>query len=150
MLYFIFVFTLLLDQLTKIWAVNALPPYEFVPVIPFFNLFLTFNKGVSFSLFSGYDAWVLIVLSLGLCAAILYWLRKECDFVTKIALTLVLGGAFGNVIDRVRLGAVIDFLDVYYQTHHWPAFNIADSAICIGAGLILLRAFLMKKEKKDV
>ncbi len=150
MLYFIFIFTLLLDQTTKLWAVNSLPLHEFVPVFPFFNLFLTFNKGVSFSLFSGYSVLFLIALSLALCAAILYWLHKETDGPTKAALVLILGGAVGNVIDRVRLGAVIDFLDVYYQTYHWPAFNIADSAICIGAGLIVLRAFLIKKEKENV
>ncbi len=149
MLYILFILTVMIDQATKYWAVSTLPWHEFVPVIPFFNLFLTLNTGVSFSLFSGYSVWFLIALSIGLCGGIFYWLCKERDSIVRIALTLILGGAVGNIIDRIRYGAVIDFLDVYYQTYHWPAFNIADSAICIGAALIVFQAVITKKEKKN-
>ena len=142
---------LLIDQLTKILAVTNLPLHTPVPVCPFFNLFLTYNKGVSFSLFSNDNPATPIYLSLmGLviCFLVLYWMVKENDFLIRIGLAYILGGAIGNIIDRIRLGYVIDFLDVYYKTNHWPAFNGADSFICLGAFIIFIRIFFTKEGDK--
>ena len=149
MIYLITLVTILLDQLSKLWAYETLPEHQFVPVFPFFNLFLTYNKGVSFSAFTtdkAYGPFVLSCVSCLICAFLIWWLRKEKNKVIRIALAMVLGGAIGNVIDRIRLGAVIDFLDFYYNTYHWPAFNVADSAICCGAFLIFTQLFFQKKE----
>ncbi len=151
MIYLICALTIILDQLTKYIAVLNLSEHQFVPVMPFFNLFLTHNKGVSFSFLSldnAYGPYLLSLLSLVICGGIIYWITRESDKFMKACLALVLGGALGNVIDRVRIGSVIDFLDFYYHSYHWPAFNIADTAICCGAGLLFLNLFLQKKEKK--
>lgn len=88
---------------------------------------------------------LLIGLALAICLGIIYMIRQERDHLVRIALAMILGGALGNVFDRLRYGAVIDFLDFYWQKYHFPAFNIADSAICIGAGLILLQILRRKK-----
>lgn len=151
MIYLITLITLFLDQLSKVWAYETLPEHQFVPVCPFFNLFLTYNKGVSFSAFTtdkAYGPFVLSGVSCLICMFLIWWLYKEKNKVIRIALAMVLGGAIGNVIDRIRLGAVIDFLDVYYNTYHWPAFNVADSAICCGAFLIFTQLFFQKKDIK--
>ena len=150
MIYIITISVLFADQITKMLAVKELPLYRPVPVCPFFNLFLTLNRGISFSLFSNDSAWtpwILSVLTLGISGMILYWLHREKNQVMRIGLALILGGAFGNLIDRVRLGAVIDFLDFYIGDYHWPAFNLADSAICIGVALILIKSFGKEKKK---
>lgn len=110
-----------------------------VEVAPFFNIVLAWNKGVSFSLFhpQALAPWVLTLVALLICAVILHWISMENDPKTRNCFGLILGGALGNVIDRVIHGAVVDFLDFHVGIHHWPAFNIADSAICVGAFFIL-------------
>lgn len=151
MIYLIASLAVILDQLTKYLAVSHLPEHQFVPVCPFFNFFLTYNKGVSFSFLwsdTAYGPYVLSLLSLIICLGLVYWITRESDQFMKACLALVLGGALGNVIDRVRIGSVIDFLDFYYHSYHWPAFNLADTAICCGAGLLFFKLFLQKKEKK--
>jgi len=145
------VFVLFMDQITKWLTVENLPIHTPVPCFPFFNLFLTYNKGVSFSLFSSTNPLTPVYLSLmGLliCLIVLYWMIKEKDFLIQTGLACILGGAIGNIIDRIRLGHVVDFLDVYYKTHHWPAFNVADSFICLGAFIIFIRIFFTKEEDK--
>ncbi|MCH9716333.1 MAG: signal peptidase II [Gammaproteobacteria bacterium] len=143
------VFVVLLDQLTKYWAMMHLMPYESVAVFPMFSWTLAFNSGSAFSFlaesgswhtwfFSGFSA----LVSIGLIVWIIRLAPKL--FTQMLALALILGGAVGNLIDRIRLGYVIDFLDVFYKTHHWPVFNLADSAICIG-GVWL--AILWAREK---
>lgn len=107
----------------------------------FFNFVLAWNKGVSFSLLhSNHPAmpWVLVTVALLICGVILHWMSMEKNQATINCFGLILGGALGNVIDRVRFRAVIDFLDFHIGTYHWPAFNVGDSAICIGAGIILI------------
>lgn len=149
MIYLISLFVILLDQLSKGIILHYFSFGKVLEVFPCFNLLLTYNKGVSFSFLtsdSPYMPWVLSVFALIICVFIVIWMRQEKDKFTRIGFALVLGGAIGNVIDRMRLGAVVDFLDFYIGSYHWPAFNIADSAICIGVFLILIRAFFIKKE----
>ena len=148
MIYLISFIVFLLDFISKFWAVKTLLPHEAISVFPCFNLYLTFNRGVSFSLFSAQSdigVWVLIALTASISALIIYFIQKEKENFTRLGLALVLGGAIGNLLDRIRFGSVIDFLDFYWGTYHWPAFNIADSAICIGAGLILFQYIRRKK-----
>lgn len=150
MIYGLILFVLVADQLTKLWAMGDLILYRAKPVLPFFNLFLTLNRGISFSLLtheSPLMPLILAVLTLGISGLIGYWLYHEKDKTIRVGLALVLGGALGNLIDRIRLGAVVDFLDFYIGTHHWPAFNLADSAICIGVGLILYQSFRKDRKK---
>lgn len=152
MVYLITLLTFLADQLSKLAALAYLPEHQFVPVTSFFNLFLTYNKGVSFSFFStekAYGPWLLSLLSIIICMALVYWIYREENKKARLSLALILGGALGNVVDRVRLGAVIDFLDFHYAAAHWPAFNIADTAICCGAALLFVQLFFDKKDKKE-
>lgn len=134
-----------LDQLSKLAIMDWLHPGAIYPVIPkLFNLTLTFNKGIAFGLFSDFpDMWRQIFLGVTTLAAVcvlLYLLRHEYynSKVGRFALALILGGAVGNIIDRVRLGYVVDFLDFYLGSYHWPAFNVADSAICVGIVILLI------------
>ena len=133
--------TLLLDQLSKWSALSNLQMGVPEPVLPFFNWLLLFNPGAAFSFLaqgSGWQRWFFIILGLVACVYIIYLLRKSLsDKLLCIALSLILGGALGNVLDRIMYGAVVDFIDLHYANWHWPAFNIADSAICIGAALII-------------
>ncbi len=135
---------LVADQWTK-WLVEVhLPPHSAHPVVPgFINLTHIRNNGVAFGLFAsdgGGNSWLLTALGLAALAAVLayFWLASAHDRVLLVALALVVGGALGNLIDRVASGAVTDFVDVYVGTRHWPAFNVADSAISVGIVLMAL------------
>ncbi len=137
---------LVLDQATKWLVLRALDPFEAVAVAPFFNLVLVWNRGVTFGMFreaGAHGPWLLTLLAVGIGAFLVHWLRRETRPVARTALWLVLAGAVGNVIDRLRFGAVVDFLDFHALGYHWPAFNVADSAIVVGAGLILLDSLLL-------
>ena len=138
----------LLDLVTKTMALNFLDSHAPLYVLPIFNFYLTFNPGISFSLFkasSTTGVWFLIALACCICFFILYEFRKERDKWIRIALMFVLGGALGNIWDRLRYGVVIDFLDFHWGQYHWPAFNVADSAICVGVAMILWRTIRRKK-----
>lgn len=135
----------LLDQLSKLLVVYALPLHSGREVIPgLFNLVHVRNPGAAFSLLAGADpSWrqiFFVAMSLLGIGVILYAYKKSHprDHWSKVALAFLFGGATGNLIDRLRLGEVIDFLDVYIGSYHWPAFNVADSAITIGALLLVL------------
>lgn len=131
---------LLLDQASKWLVLQTLDPYRPVTVTPFFNLVLVWNKGVSFGMLAGAghaSPWLLSALAAAIGALLVVWLIREPRPLTRLALWLVLAGAVGNLIDRVRFGAVVDFLDFHALGYHWPAFNVADSAIVLGAGAIL-------------
>lgn len=135
----------LVDQLSK-WLVLAwLQPGDVVYVAPFFNWVLTFNPGAAFSFLSdasGWQRWFFTALALAVAAWIVFVLpRHSSDFRLSLALTLILGGAIGNVIDRLRFGAVVDFIQWHVTGLYWPAFNVADSALCIGAALIVWDQF---------
>jgi len=139
------------DQLTKFLVVSFLPLYSSIAIIPgFFNLVHVRNTGAAFSfLAGGFSAWRQIffaavsIIGIGVIIYVYRGLRRE-DKWARISLALIFGGAAGNLVDRVRLGEVIDFLDVYLGSYHWPAFNVADSAISIGAVMLLL--FLLKSK----
>ena len=141
------------DQLSKWWANSALELYQSIAVLPFFNITLAYNHGAAFSFLaseSGWQRWFFTGLAVVVSIVLLVWLKrlKTDAKLEAISLALILGGALGNVIDRVIHGYVIDFLDVYYGTYHWPAFNVADSAICVGAILLILDSFRNKTEQK--
>lgn len=141
MIYILSLIVIVLDQLTKGLMLVYIPQGTSVTVCPFFNLVSVRNRGISFSMFSGNSTlmpWILTAVALAFCIGIVVWLGREKDRRVRVGLALILGGAIGNIIDRVRLGAVVDFLDFYIGEYHWPAFNIADSAICIGVVLILI------------
>ena len=138
------------DQATKLWVLAALEPYQVIPVAPSFNLTLVFNEGAAFSFLAdagGWQRWLFAGLAVAVSAGLLVWLKRleEHERLTGAALSLVAGGALGNLIDRVAYGHVVDFLDFYWRTWHWPAFNVADSAITVGVALLLLEAFLPKR-----
>jgi len=133
--------TLLLDQLSKWSALSNLQMGVPEPVLPFLNWLLLFNPGAAFSFLaqgSGWQRWFFSILGLVACVYIVWLLRKsQNDKLLCLALSLILGGALGNVLDRIMYGAVVDFIDLHCANWHWPAFNIADSAIFIGATLII-------------
>lgn len=138
-----------LDQVTKQLADNLLVYGEPLAVMPSFNLTLLYNKGAAFSFLNsagGWQRWFFTAIALVVSVVIFFWLKAvgEEQRWTPAALVLVLGGAIGNVIDRVLFGHVIDFIQVYYNTFYWPAFNVADSAICVGAAILLLSGWFLQ------
>lgn len=146
----------LLDQLSKYYMLNEVLGQSAIIVIsPVFNLVKAWNTGVSFSMFNNYGslgAFLLSGVALVIVGFLLYWLKNEANRLSQIALGMIIGGAIGNVIDRVRLGAVFDFLDFHIGESHWPAFNLADSFICIGAAILVLQSvchYLKKEEGKN-
>jgi signal peptidase II len=132
---------IVLDQLTKWLIQQTLVFGQSLPVLPFFNLVLVYNPGAAFSFLSSAPGWqrhFFVIIGLAASAFIVYLLRRHAaDPMFRFALALILGGALGNVIDRIMLGAVVDFLDLHLAGYHWPAFNVADSAITGGAALLI-------------
>ncbi|MBI3044845.1 MAG: lipoprotein signal peptidase [Betaproteobacteria bacterium] len=141
------------DQLAKYAAVQYLAANQAVAVTPFLNLVLVYNAGAAFSFLSDAAGWqrgLFIALALVASAWIVYLLRRyPNERLFSAALALVLAGAVGNVIDRILVGAVIDFLDVHAWGYHWPAFNVADSAITCGAALLIWDALRPRPSVKD-
>lgn len=140
------VLVIILDQASKFWAIHTLVPFESDYILPFFNFTLAFNTGAAFSFLHNagpWHHWLFAGISLGMSIFIIIWMFRlpKTELLSLLGLSLVLGGALGNLIDRAHLGAVIDFIQVHYQNHYWPTFNIADSAICIGAGLLMIDLF---------
>lgn len=133
----------IVDQLTKLWALSALTPYEPVHLMPMVNFTLAFNTGAAFSFLSGagiWHHWFFIGFSGLMSLLILTWIfRASHDSkLLLFSLSLILSGAVGNLIDRLSHGHVVDFIDVYYQQYHWPVFNLADTAICLGAIFLII------------
>ena len=139
---------LVLDQVTKILALETLfTDGSIIQVTGFFNLVAVWNSGVSFGLFasaSEYMPYLLSGFALVVVVFLLFWLRKAETSALVIGLAMVIGGTLGNVIDRLRFGAVIDFVDWHVGGYHWPAFNIADAGITLGVALLLLDGFTSK------
>ncbi len=135
-------FVLLADQLTKMAVENSFDAGDILPITGFFNLVLAYNKGAAFSFLADAGGWqhsFLTAVGAGASIFIFYLLAKHgAQKLFSVALALILGGAIGNVIDRVAYGHVIDFLDFHLRGWHWPAFNVADSAIVCGAGLLII------------
>lgn len=142
--WFIFSFVvMLLDQASKYWALHALIPYQPEAIMPMVNLTLAYNTGAAFSFLSGagdWHRWFFTGFSTLMSCVLVVWLMRTPTSarLQLVAISLILAGAVGNLIDRVLLGHVIDFIDVYYAHYHWPVFNLADSAICLGAFLLLV------------
>ena len=138
------------DRLVKWWAIDALAdtPYG-VEILPFFNLVLVENRGISFGLFGGgtLPPSLLAAVALAVTLALVIWLRRVETRLLAAAIGLVIGGALGNVIDRFRYGAVVDFLDLHWDDFHWPAFNLADAAISVGVVVLLMDALLIGRER---
>ena len=142
---------IVLDQLSKWFMVSWLSLHETFAVVPFFNLTMAHNPGAAFSFLAhadGWQRWFFVGLASVISIVLLIWLKnlKPHAKLEAISIAMILGGALGNVVDRFYYGYVIDFLDVYYGTYHWPAFNLADSAICVGAVLLILDSFRSKPE----
>lgn len=135
-----------LDQATKLWALTALGR-DVYAVLPIFNLRLSFNQGISFSLFNETFTdrpLMLAGITLAMTALLGVLLVRSVTRLEAVALGLIIGGALGNVLDRLRIGAVVDFLDFHARGFHWPAFNLADSAIVIGAIALIATTFIGK------
>jgi signal peptidase II len=134
-------FIIVADQVTKAWIMTLFRLGESLVVTPFFDLVFVFNPGAAFSFLrdaGGWQRWFFLVLALAVSIWIVVMLRRHAnELLMAFALSLVLGGALGNVIDRIRLGAVVDFLSFHLADYYWPAFNVADSAISVGVVLLL-------------
>ena len=136
-----------LDQLSKAWMLQHFFLFERVQLAPVLDIVLTYNTGAAFSMLAdaaGWQRWVFVALALGVSAVLIVWLRRlaaATHALIACGLALIVGGALGNMIDRVRLGHVIDFIHAHWGTHYFPAFNVADSAITVGAALLLLDAW---------
>ena len=140
----------LLDQLTKYWIINVVHLMErgSIEVLPFFRLTYVGNIGVSMGLFNAYTAvgrWFLVAVTGAIAAAVAVWIAREKARGDVIALGLILGGALGNIVDRVRFGYVVDFLHFFWGEHSFWVFNVADAAISTGVLLLLSRALMAPK-----
>ncbi len=144
---------IVIDQLSKYYVLHVfLGVNAYEPLTGWFSIVRAWNTGVSFSMLNNYGnvgAWLLSALAVGIVLVLFHWLKKEDNRLTQVALGMIMGGALGNVIDRVRYGAVFDFLDFYIGEAHWPAFNAADSFICLGAGIIIAQAVVAKLKQKE-
>jgi signal peptidase II len=145
----------ILDQGTKLAVDSTMQLYQSIQVLPYFNLTYVHNTGAAFSFLSqagGWQRWLFAGLAIAISIGITFWLSRlqKHEVLLAAALSLILGGAVGNLIDRLAYGYVIDFLDVYYRDWHWPAFNIADSAITLGVALMLAETFGLGQQKKGI
>ena len=143
----------LLDQLSKLLIADNMQLYQSINIMPYVNLTYVHNTGAAFSFLSeagGWQRWFFAALAIVIGSVIAVWLSrlKAHETLMAVSLSLVLGGAIGNLIDRLAYGYVIDFIDIYVQSWHWPAFNVADSAITLGVVLMLLESFGVGSAKK--
>jgi len=151
-------FTVILDQLTKKIAEAELVLHQPLAIFPGFNFTLMYNKGAAFSFLSDAGGWqriLFVTLSVSISIFLFIWLKQitkddkqKNNNLLQIAIAFILGGAVGNLIDRALSGEVVDFIQVYYSSYYFPAFNIADSAITLGAGLLILDMLLEHKHNK--
>lgn len=143
------VIVVIVDQASKHWIMSAFVVGDRLPLTPFFNLVLVFNSGAAFSFLAsagGWQRWIFVTLALVISVWIVILLRQHsAERLKSCSLALILGGALGNVVDRFVHGAVLDFLDFYIAGWHFPAFNVADSAISLGVVLMLWHEFFRKK-----
>lgn len=138
------------DQASKAWMLEVvLDPPRTIEMLPFFNLVTVWNRGISFGLLASdtpWAAWALGAAALAIAGGLCVWLYRTQNPAEAVALGLIIGGAVGNVIDRIRLGAVFDFLDFHAFGYHWPAFNIADAAITCGAVFLVVLSIFGGRE----
>ena len=133
-----------LDQVTKlaILGIDIVDIYPEMEITSFLNLVLVQNKGISFGLFSRYEiGWLISILTIGIVVVLFIWMRKLERAILALPFSLIIGGAIGNLIDRLNYGFVVDFIDFHFFGWHWPAFNIADSAITVGVIFLLIASF---------
>ena len=158
--------TILLQLLLPITVIVALDQYSKVAVfdwlnlrgaqevalLPWLNFVRVWNYGVSFGLFQSPEAgkWLFSMIALGMSVGLLVWWLRTEDTASRFALAMIIGGAAGNVLDRLQYGAVADFIDIHWQGWHWPAFNIADSAIVLGVGLLLIQEIRINQKKNTL
>jgi len=139
------------DQLVKWLVLATMAPYERHALTPFLNLVLVFNKGAAFSFLAQEAGWqrpLLVAFALVASAVLAVLIARNAEKrAFSLGLALILGGALGNVIDRIRFGHVVDFVDVHAMGWHWPAFNVADSGISIGAGILIFESFFPRVRK---
>ena len=136
-----------LDQVTKWWILEKVVSSRgAIHITPFFNLVLGWNRGISFGMLGAHDLppWILALFSGSIAAGLIIWLLRTRDRMVATGLALIIGGALGNALDRLRHGAVTDFLDFHLAGWHWPAFNFADVGIVCGAGLLILDTFIRR------
>lgn len=145
---------MLLDQATKWWIVfEVMQPPTVIPVTPFFNIVMTWNRGVSFGMFdsaSSLNNVILPVLAAVIIGVLLTWLRRAANRWVATAIGIIIGGAIGNIIDRLHFGAVADFLDFHAAGYHWPAFNVADSGITVGAIILIVDSLFDHKKSPTI
>jgi len=142
-----------IDQATKAWAQGALDAYASLELLPVLSLTLGYNTGAAFSLLGGaegWQRWLLAAIAAGVSAYLVHWLRQVGDQRPGLALglALILAGAAGNLVDRLRLGHVVDFIHLHYAGFHWPIFNVADIGITLGAGLVI-GSYLLASPPRD-
>ena len=133
-----------LDQVTKLAILgrDVVDIYPEMEITSFLNLVLVQNKGISFGLFSRYEVgWLISILTIGIVVVLFIWMRKLERAILALPFSLIIGGAIGNLIDRLNYGFVVDFIDFHFFGWHWPAFNIADSAITVGVIFLLIASF---------
>ncbi|MDP5031466.1 MAG: signal peptidase II [Paraglaciecola sp.] len=143
-----------LDQYTKGLIVEHIELYQAIQITSFFNLTHVYNYGAAFSFLhdaGGWQRWFFTAIALGVVVLMMWWLKQlsRSHILLPLAFCLIIGGALGNAYDRLVLGHVVDFLVVYYQEWVWPAFNVADSAICVGAALMIVDMVKNKEQKND-
>lgn len=151
--YWLAALVLILDQVSKWWIIHVveLPARYTIPVLPFFSLTWVENRGVSMGLLtadSEAGRWLLVALTALIALFVAFWVRRESHGMEKLALGLVLGGALGNIIDRVRFGYVVDFVHLHAGRWSFYVFNVADAAITVGVGILFIRALIGGSPKK--
>lgn len=146
---------LVADQISKYYVMKGMSPYQSIPVVDgLFNLTFVMNPGAAFGFLSGSSEqfrvpFFLTVSIIAIAVVILFYLKAaRDDLLLQIGLALILGGALGNLIDRVRFHEVVDFLDFYFKGYHWPAFNVADSAITVGVAFLILETLLSGRKRQ--
>lgn len=142
---------IIFDQVTKLVVRNNMQLFTPKEVTSFWNWTLAYNQGAAFSLFADEGGWQRIffgVLASAVAIALVFYiLNKKYTKIVGVAVSFILGGAVGNLIDRIMFGKVTDFIDWHYSIHHWPAFNIADSFICVGGALLVIDGLFFSKKK---
>jgi signal peptidase II len=147
---------IVLDQITKFWIVHSIPNGGSVTALPVLNIIHTYNPGAAWSMFAnagGAQRWVFSGLAVVVSVVLVYWLRRlslTSQRLLAAGLTLILGGAIGNVLDRLRIGHVVDFIQVHWDEAYFPAFNVADSAISIGAAFVVLDALRESQRERKL
>lgn len=140
----------MLDQMSKNWFLNATrDTAPFMEINAFLNFRLSWNKGVTFGFLNDFGLWmpyILIFVAVAIVAFLFNWLRHSQTLYAALGLGFVMGGAVGNIIDRLRFGSVVDFIDFHYDGFHWYTFNLADSAIMLGVGLLLLENIVLSRK----